>query len=207
MADEHSRDYEDDYSPDSGDEGMESEHNSGAEDGAPDGAGMDSEISRHGELSASKQLETENDSDNSDDSINHTPAFSIEGGKFRLISSFFLLYLFLRYLISMLPCQDYKSRDGTGGHRIYVCPFSNLCNCPVRFRIVNHGCVTRLQIDGKHDANSHAADHSRGLNLKQRAAVQSSIYSYSASSRKDRTVLLTSDWDCVAKEIASQVFQ
>jgi len=74
MADEHSRDYEDDYSPDSGDEGMESEQNSGAEDGAPDGAEMDSEISRHGELSASKQLETENDSDNSDDSINHTPA-------------------------------------------------------------------------------------------------------------------------------------
>ena len=34
MADEHSRDYEDDYSPDSGDERMESEHNSGAEDGA-----------------------------------------------------------------------------------------------------------------------------------------------------------------------------
>ncbi len=66
--------YEDDYSPDSGDEEMESKHNCGAEDGAPDGAGMDSEFSRHGELSASKQLETENDSDNSDDLINHTPA-------------------------------------------------------------------------------------------------------------------------------------
>ena len=37
MADEHSRDYEDDYSPDSGDGGMESEHNYGAKDGAPDG--------------------------------------------------------------------------------------------------------------------------------------------------------------------------
>ncbi len=74
MADEHSREYEDDYSSDSGEGGMESMHNSGPEDGAPDGAEMDSEISRHGELSASKQLETENDSDDSDGSINHTPA-------------------------------------------------------------------------------------------------------------------------------------
>jgi hypothetical protein len=57
MADEHSREYEDDYSSDSGDEGMESLHNSGAEDGAPDGAGMESESSRDGELSVSKQLE------------------------------------------------------------------------------------------------------------------------------------------------------
>lgn len=63
-----------------------------------------------------------------------------------------------------------------------MCPFSNLCNCPVRFRIVNHGCVTRLQIDGKHDANSHAADHSRGLNLKQRAAVQSVARAHPSSS-------------------------
>ena len=82
----------------------------------------------------------------------------------------------------MLHWQDYKSRDGTGWHRIYVCPFSNLCSCPVRFRIVNHGCVTRLQIDGKHDANSHDADHSRGLNLKQRAAVQSVARAHPTSS-------------------------
>ncbi len=73
----------------------------------------------------------------------------------------------------LLPWQDYKSRDGNGEHRIYVCPFSNLCNCPVLFCIVKHGCITRLQIDGNRDANSHDADHSRWLNLQQRAAVQS----------------------------------
>ncbi len=53
---------------------MESLHNSGAEDGAPDGAGMDKESGRHGELFADKQLETENDSEDSDDLSNHTLA-------------------------------------------------------------------------------------------------------------------------------------
>ncbi len=62
MADEISRDYDNDYSSDSSDGGMESVHNSGAEDGTPDGAGMDQASSRHGELSASKQFETDNDS-------------------------------------------------------------------------------------------------------------------------------------------------
>ncbi len=49
-------------------------HNSGAEDGAPDGTTLDSESSHHGELSANKQLETENDSEDSIDPSNHTPA-------------------------------------------------------------------------------------------------------------------------------------
>ncbi len=69
-----------------------------------------------------------------------------------------------------------------GGHRIYVCSFSNLCNCPVLFCIVKHGCVTRLQIEGKHDANSHDVDQSSRLNLQQRAAVQSVARAHSTSS-------------------------
>ncbi len=63
-----------------------------------------------------------------------------------------------------------------------MCPFSNLCDCPGLFRIVKHGCFTRLQIDGKHDANSHDADQSRGLNLQQRAAVQSVARAHPTSS-------------------------
>jgi hypothetical protein len=73
MADEPLREYDDVYSSDSGDGGMESVYNSGAKDGAPDGATLDSESSRHGKLSASKQLETVNESEDSNDSSNHTP--------------------------------------------------------------------------------------------------------------------------------------
>jgi hypothetical protein len=43
-----------------------------AEDGAPYGATLDSESSCHGELSVSKKLETENGSEDSNDSSNHT---------------------------------------------------------------------------------------------------------------------------------------
>jgi hypothetical protein len=60
---------------------------------------------------------------------------------------------------------------------------SSICNCPVLFRIVKHGCVTRLQIDGKH-SNSHDVDHSRGLNLQQRAAVQSVALAHPTSSAR-----------------------
>ena len=48
--------------------------NSGAEDGASDGAGMDSEKIRHGKLSLNNELETDNDSVDSNDSSSHTPA-------------------------------------------------------------------------------------------------------------------------------------
>ena len=78
--------------------------------------------------------------------------------------------------------QDYKTRDGSGGNRIYVCPFANLCNCGVRFRVVKQDSVWRLQIDGKHDADSHAVDNSRGMRLEQRAAVQSVARAHPTSS-------------------------
>ncbi len=84
MSNENSRDYVDDYSDDFGYGGMESVHNSGAEDGGPDGAGMDSESSCHGKLSASKQLDTENYSDDLNDSSNHTPALKSRRGKLSL---------------------------------------------------------------------------------------------------------------------------
>ena len=78
--------------------------------------------------------------------------------------------------------QDYKTRDGSGGNGIYVCPFANLCNCGVRFRVVKQDSVWRLQIDGKHDADSHAVDNSRGMRLEQRAAVQSVARAHPTSS-------------------------
>jgi len=74
MAEDHSRTYSD-YEDDDGAYGrMESVPNSGAEDDAPDAEKMDTERSRHGKLSASKQLDTENDSEDSNDSSTHTPA-------------------------------------------------------------------------------------------------------------------------------------
>ena len=69
--------------------------------------------------------------------------------------------------------QDYKSRDGLGGNRIYVCPFENRCGCRVRFRVVKLCNEIRLQSVGKHDAESHSVDNSRqGLDLEQRATVE-----------------------------------
>ena len=75
MSAENSRTYSTDDDAVSSYGGMESVPNSGAEDGASDGAGMDSEKIRHGKLSMSKSLETEDDaSDDSNDSSSHTPA-------------------------------------------------------------------------------------------------------------------------------------
>jgi hypothetical protein len=74
MAEDHSRTYSY-YEDDDGAYGrMESVPNSGAEDDAPDAEKMDTERSRHGKISASKQLDTENDSEDSNDSSTHTPA-------------------------------------------------------------------------------------------------------------------------------------
>ena len=76
MSAENSRDYNDDYSSDSSYGAMESVHNSGAEDGAPDGATIDSEKSRHGNLSAKDASVSE--VEDSQDSSNHTPAQKTE---------------------------------------------------------------------------------------------------------------------------------
>ena len=73
----------------------------------------------------------------------------------------------------LFDLQDYKSRDGSGGNRIYVCPFDNRCGCPVRFRVVKLNNEIRLQSYGKHDAESHSVDSSRqGLDLQQRASIE-----------------------------------
>ena len=76
-------------------------------------------------------------------------------------------------IIFLFVLQDYKSRDGSGGNRIYVCPFDNRCGCRVRFRVVKLNNEIRLQSDGKHDAESHSVDNSRqGLDLEQRASLE-----------------------------------
>ena len=76
MSAENSRDYNDDYPSDSSygamETPLESVNSSGAEDGAPDGATMDSEKSRHGNLSAKDASVSE--VEDSQDSSNHTPA-------------------------------------------------------------------------------------------------------------------------------------
>ena len=75
MSAENSKDYGDEYSSDSSYGRMESVHNSGAEDGAPDGATLDSDRSRHGKSSAKDHMyDTDPDSEDSEDSTNHTPA-------------------------------------------------------------------------------------------------------------------------------------
>ncbi len=64
-------------------------------------------------------------------------------------------------------------RDGSGGNRIYVCPFANRCGCRVRYRLLKSDSVMRLQCDGKHDSESHSVDNTRqGLRLEQRASVE-----------------------------------
>jgi hypothetical protein len=70
--------------------------------------------------------------------------------------------------------RDYKSRDGTHGNKIYVCPFARRFGCNVRFRVENLDGEIRLLSSGKHDANSHAVEHvQRGLSHDQRAAIES----------------------------------
>ena len=76
-------------------------------------------------------------------------------------------------IIFLFVLQDYKSRDGLGGNRIYVCPFKNRCGCRVWFRGLKLDNGIRLQSDGKQDAESHSVDNSRqGLDLQQRATVE-----------------------------------
>ena len=80
-----------------------------------------------------------------------------------------ILSIGIKFLFDL---QDYKSRNGSGGNRIYVC-FNNRCGCRVRFRGLNLDNEIRLQSDGKHDAESHSVDNSRqGLDLEQRATVE-----------------------------------
>ena len=74
MSAENSRTYSTDDDGESNYGAMESVPNSEAEDGASDGAGMDSDKCRHGKLSLNNELETDNDSVDSNDSSSHTPA-------------------------------------------------------------------------------------------------------------------------------------
>ncbi len=64
-------------------------------------------------------------------------------------------------------------RDGSGGDRICVCPFSNCCGCRVRYRVWKSNSMIRWQCNGKHDSESHSVDNTRqGLRLEQRASVE-----------------------------------
>ena len=74
MPTENSRTYSIDDDAESNCGAMESVSNSGAKDGASDAAGMDKESLGHGKLSLNKGVETEDDSDDSNDSSKHTPA-------------------------------------------------------------------------------------------------------------------------------------
>ena len=74
MSAENSRTYSTDDDSDSNYGAMETASNSGAEDEASDGAGMDSETIRHGKLSLNNELETDDDSVDSNDSSKYTPA-------------------------------------------------------------------------------------------------------------------------------------
>ena len=79
--------------------------------------------------------------------------------------------------------QDYRSRDGTRGNRIYGCPFAGRFGCPVKFRIEKLDGAIRLQSSGKHDANSHAVEHvQRGLHHDQRAAIENIVRANPTSS-------------------------
>ena len=74
MSAENSRTYSTDDDAESNYRAMESVPNSRAEDGASDGAGMDSDKCRHGKFSLDNELETDNESVDSNDSSSHTPA-------------------------------------------------------------------------------------------------------------------------------------
>jgi hypothetical protein len=66
-------------------------------------------------------------------------------------------------------------RDGSGGNRIYVCPFANRCGCRVQYRLLNlkSDSVIRLQCICKHDSESHSVDNTlHGLRLEQRASLE-----------------------------------
>ena len=79
--------------------------------------------------------------------------------------------------------QDYRSRDGTRGNRIYGCPFAGRFGCPVKFRIEKLDGAISLQSSGKHDANSHAVEHvQRGLHHDQRAAIENIVRANPTSS-------------------------
>ena len=113
--------------------------------------------------------------------------------------------------------QDYRSRDGTRGNRIYGCPFAGRFGCPVKFRIEKLDGAIRLQSSGKHDANSHAVEHvQRGLHHDQRAATVMrqhdqvfEIYQQAPSqiAEEDRAVFCTSHRHCMAEETPLQIFQ
>ena len=78
--------------------------------------------------------------------------------------------------------QDYRSRDGTGGNRIYARLFAHRFRCPVKFRVVKQESAIRLQSSGKHDAKCHVVEHvRRGLRHDQRAAVEGVVSAWRAS--------------------------
>ena len=74
MSAENLRTYSTDDDADSDYGAMETASNSGADDGASDGAGMDSDKCRHGKFSLDNELETDNESVDSNNSSSHTPA-------------------------------------------------------------------------------------------------------------------------------------